>query len=123
MNYIDMPMSPVTRAFRFIALTLAAVQLVVSAGAPMYEALTVVRHIGPSAFVASPDSEKGAPAHDPATCLACKTINTFARLPEAPRMLLPSAETGVPRDPRLDAAPRQISRQGFLSRAPPLLLG
>ena len=116
-------MRPVRRAFRFISLALATLQLVVAAGAPIYEAVTVVPHVGPSASVASPDSEKTAPAHDPGTCPACQTLNTFARLPDAPRILLSFAETGVPRDPTVDAAPQQSSRQGFLSRAPPALLG
>jgi len=123
MHYIEMSMSPVRRAFRFISLALAALQLVVTAGAPIYEALTVVPQIGSSASVASPDSEKSAPAHDPGTCPACQTLKAFARLPEAPRILLPSAETGAPRGPTVDAAPQQTSRQGFLSRAPPTLLG
>lgn len=118
-----MLMSPVRRVFRLFALALAALQVVVSAGAPMYEASTVARHIGPSASVASPESEKGAPVHDPGTCLACQTLNAFARLPDAPRILLPSGDVGGPNDPMVHAAPQQTSRQGFLSRAPPVLLG
>ena len=123
MHYIEMSMSPVRRAFRFVSLALAALQLVVTAGAPIYEAITVAPHNGRSASVASPDSEKTAPAHDPGTCPACQTLTAFARLPEAPRILLLSAEAGAPRDPTVDATPQQTSRQGFLSRAPPTLLG
>ena len=115
-------MSSVRRAFRIFALALATLQLVVAAGAPSYEAVTTAWHIGSSVTVGNPDAETTAPAHDPGTCPACQTLNAFARLPEAPRLLLPSGTLGVPHDPTVDPAPRHASRQGFLSRAPPALL-
>jgi len=116
-------MSSVRRAFRIVAISLAAVHLAVSAGAPIYEAFTVARHIASLASVVSPDSGKGLPVHDPGTCRACQTLNAFARLPEAPRLLLQFDDAVAVRDSTAGTAPQRSARQGFLSRAPPALLG
>lgn len=121
-HYIDMFMSPLRRAFRCVALALAALQLAVSAGAPVYEAFAA-RIGGPVPSVASPDFTRGATAHDPETCPACQTLNTFARVPDAVRVLPASGRVGVPGDPAAYSAPTPSARQGFLSRAPPVLLG
>ena len=123
MNYIEMPMSLVTRVFRIVAPMLAALQMAVFTGAPMYEALTLARQIAASASVASPDSEHRVPAHDASTCPACQTLRTTALLPDLPRLELPIDEAAAPGTVLVDPAPLQLSRQGFLSRAPPHLLG
>jgi len=118
-----MLMTSARRAFRLVALALAAVHLVVSAGAPMYEASTVASHMGSSVSVAAPDSGKGLGVHDPGTCPACLTLGAFARLPDASRLLLQFGDAGAASDSTVDPAPQVGARHGFLSRAPPTLLG
>ena len=116
-------MSLVTRVFRIVVPMLAALQLVVFTGAPMYEALTVARQVAASASVTSPDSEPRVPAHDATTCPACQTLRTTAWLPGLPQLEEPIGETTAPATALVDPSPRQLPRQGFLSRAPPHLLG
>lgn len=116
-------MSSVRRAFRLVALALAAVHLVVSAGAPLYEASMAVSQVGTSVSVSAPDSGKGPGVHDPGTCPACLTLSAFARLPDAPRALVQFGDAGVTSDSTVDPAPQSGARHGFRSRAPPTLLG
>lgn len=116
-------MSLVTRVLRIVAPMLAALQLAVFTGAPMYEALTMARQVAASASVTSPDSEQRVPAHDASTCPACQTLRTTAWLPELPHLELPIGEATAATAALVDPAPRQLSREGFLSRAPPHLLG
>lgn len=122
MLYIAMRMTPAKRAFRFVALALAFTQLTVSEGASIYEAFAT-RHVGPSPSIASPGAQPGAPAHDPESCPACQTLGAFARVPEAPRLLLISGPRSAPGIPRDLVVPRLVTGTGFLSRAPPILPG
>ena len=122
MSYIPMRMTPLKRLFRFAALALAAVQLTVAEGASIYEAFAV-RSVGAAPSVRSPGTQPGAPAHDPGTCPACQTLNVFVRLPDASRLLPGAGHIRTLRTPADDAVPGQAVRSGFLSRAPPVLLG
>ena len=122
-NYVKMPMNLVAPVFRLAAPVLAALQMAVFTGAPVYEALTMARQIAASASVTSPDSEQRVPAHDARTCPACQTLRTTAWLTEPPRLELPTAEVTTPGTVVIDDAPALASRPGFLSRAPPQLLG
>ena len=122
MMYIPMRMTPLKRAFRFAAIVLATVQLTVYEGASIYEAFAA-RYVGPAPSVGSPGSQPGTPAHDPGTCPACQTLNAFARLPDASRLLRIAGHVRTLATLTDDAVPRQAARSGFLSRAPPLLLG
>lgn len=115
-------MTRLKRAFRFAALALATVQLSVSEGASIYEAFAV-RDSGPAPSVASPDVERGAPAHVPGTCPACQTLNAFARLPDASCLLFMAGHTGAFNSLTDGGVFRQAARSELRSRAPPLLLG
>jgi hypothetical protein len=123
MHYIEMPMSPPGRFFRFAVLALATLQLVVSVGAPLLEAATAGHHHSLIVSVGSPDSGERAPFHDSSTCVACQAINSFAQPSESQRVLLPRRDVLIPLGPATDVIPRQTSRQGSLSRAPPVIPG
>jgi hypothetical protein len=123
MHYIEMPMTPSGRFFRFAALALAILQLMVSVGAPVLEAATAGNHHSLIMSVGSPDSGDRVPFHDSSTCIACQAINSFAQPSQPQRVLLPRRDVLIPPGPATDVIPRQTSRQGFLSRAPPGLAG
>ena len=116
-------MNLVARAFRIIAPVIAALQLAVFTGAPVYESLTLARQMAASSSVSSPDSEQHAPGHDSNTCPACQTLRMSAWLPDLPRLVLRIGEVAAPGTELAGATPEQLARQGFRSRAPPHRLG
>ena len=118
-----MPVTPLGRVFRFVALALATLQLVVCVGAPVLEAATAGDHHSLIMSVRGPDSGERAPFHDSSTCAACQAINSFAQPGQPQRVLLPRRDVLIPLGPATDVIPQQTSRQGFLSRAPPIIPG
>jgi hypothetical protein len=116
-------MTSVARAFRVLGTLLAALQLAVSLGAPVHEAVAVARHAGAPMSVTSRDTDQRFAAHDPATCATCQTLRTSVSLPEAPRLLLPAGDVRTTGNRRVDRQAPQRSPDGLFSRAPPQALG
>ena len=105
--------------FRYLALVLAAVQLLAFAGAPVLEAVTVESYsVAPLAVDEAQSS--GRSIHDPGTCPACQLLGAHARRPEAARIAIPTSDacSGMLRSD--GTSPQGAPRAGFLSRAPPL---
>jgi hypothetical protein len=120
MSYIAMPMTLSRRLFRYFALALATAHLVVFAGAPLLEG-SVARTQTGVGVAAGETSDRGIPAHDPGTCIACQIISSVAAVPQPATILLP-ADEARPHDRLPIHGARQVfQQQGFHSRAPPTL--
>jgi hypothetical protein len=108
-------------AFRRLALSLAAAQLLAYAAAPALEAVGE-RSPGPVAIEAA-HSKACAPIHQPATCLACQMLSMNAQCPAGTSLPSFGSERAASVDLVASAAAPRAPPLRFLSRAPPLTLG
>jgi len=104
---------------RRIVRALAAVQLLAFAAAPLMEAVSVEGIQRPSVVAPDAHVQGLGSAHDPATCPACQILRVSARPTEPASITL--LDVGAPLRPEFEdlAAPAQVPRHGFQSRAPP----
>jgi hypothetical protein len=116
-----MPMNRFRRFVRRLAPAVASAQLLAFAFAPVFEGITAGPQQNTELAVGPVGSSPAAPFHDVETCLACQVMNTLALLPTAEAPTLPST-TVADNDWLTLAVPQDgIQRQGFYSRAPPVL--
>ena len=116
-----MPMTVPRRCFRYLALALAAVQIVAFAGAPVLEGMLAVAEARSAVTVDGNSPERGIPPHDPSTCAICQLINSVAPPPPAPTIFAPRDDVSGRVVVAVDLPRQHFHTPGVLSRAPPTL--